>query len=252
MFGENVISGPGYTVQVPPGFVVAGGVPAAGIYQLMPPGVSPSDVQALLQIRPVQEFEVQPLIQNLYTFENPMVAQSSAANLGLVWVLGMLPMRQMAMPQGQTYIREFDAMNAFGFRLRVMALVMIGPQSAVEVVVMMNLFRWTAFVGPCLSFLGQIQLQGAGQPSDQQVAQQSSQLQAVVDPNHENQIEYQLVTPGHAPVALTSLPTIVGGTVIINVDNSIKTGNINGTGIALGQHSTATVTQDNAATAAGD
>jgi hypothetical protein len=36
------------------------------------------------------------------------------------------------------------------------------------------------------------------------------------------------------------------------VDNSIKTGNINGTGIALGQHSTATVTQDNAATAAGD
>jgi hypothetical protein len=209
-------------------------------------------VQALLQIRPVQEFEVQPLIQNLYTFESPMVAQSSAANLGLTCVLGMLPMRQMAMPQGQTYIREFDAMNAFGFRLRVMALVMIGPQSAVEVVVMMNLFRWTAFVGPCLSFLGQIQLQGAGQPSDQQVAQQSSQLQAVVDPNHENQIEYQLVTPGHAPVALTSLPTIVGGTVIINVDNSIKTGNINGTGIALGQHSTATVTQDNAATAAGD
>jgi len=45
-------------------------------------------------------------------------------------------------------------------------------------------------------------------------------------------------------VPLTALPTCVGGTVIIHVDTLIQTGNINGTGIAVGTHSTATVKQD--------
>jgi hypothetical protein len=149
----------------------------------------------------------------------------------------VLPIRQMPMPQGQTTIREFDAMNPLGMQLRVMVLVMVGPQSAVEVVVMMNLYRWAEFVGPCLAFVGQINLQG-GPP------QQPAQLQAVVDQNQKDQIEYQLVSPDHAPVPLTALPTCVGGTVIIHVDTLIQTGNINGTGIAVGTHSTATVKQD--------
>ncbi len=237
MFGENTIAGPGYSVQVPPGFTFAGGMPAMGVYRLMPPGVSQFDVEALLQIRPVQAFDLQALLQHLYTFDNPIVAQMNAANLGLCQVLGVLPIRQMPMPQGQTTIREFDAMNPLGMQLRVMVLVMVGPQSAVEIVVMMNLYRWTEFVGPCLQFVGQIDLQGVS-------PQQPAQLQAVVDQNQKNQIEYQLVSPDHAPVPLTALPTCVGGTVIIHVDTLIQTGNINGTGIAVGTHSTATVKQD--------
>ena len=194
-------------------------------------------MEALLQIRPVQAFDLQALLQHLYTFDNPIVAQMNAANLGLCQVLGVLPIRQMPMPQGQTTIREFDAMNPLGMQLRVMVLVMVGPQSAVEIVVMMNLYRWTEFVGPCLQFVGQIDLQGVS-------PQQPAQLQAVVDQNQKNQIEYQLVSPDHAPVPLTALPTCVGGTVIIHVDTLIQTGNINGTGIAVGTHSTATVKQD--------
>jgi hypothetical protein len=243
MFGENTIAGPGYSVQVPPGFTFAGGMPEMGVYRLMPPGVSPFDVEALLQIRPVEAFDLQPLLQHLYTLDNPIVAQMSAANLGLCQVLGVLPMRQMPMPQGQTSIREFDAMNPFGMQLRVMVLVMVGPQSAVEVVVMMNLYRWTEFVGPCLQFVGQINLQGMPQQ------QQPAQLQAVVDQNQKDQIEYQLVSPNHAPVPLTALPTCVAGTVIIHVDTLIQTGNINGTGIAVGTHSTATVQPQDAAPA---
>jgi len=185
----------------------------------------------------VQAFDLQALLQHLYTFDNPIVAQMNAANLGLCQVLGVLPIRQMPMPQGQTTIREFDAMNPLGMQLRVMVLVMVGPQSAVEIVVMMNLYRWTEFVGPCLQFVGQIDLQGVS-------PQQPAQLQAVVDQNQKNQIEYQLVSPDHAPVPLTALPTCVGGTVIIHVDTLIQTGNINGTGIAVGTHSTATVKQD--------
>jgi hypothetical protein len=237
MFGENTIAGPGYTAQVPPGFTFAGGMPALGVYRLMPPGVSQFDVEALLQIRPVQAFDLQALLQHLYTFDNPIVAQMNAANLGLSQVLGVLPMREMPMPQGQTSIREFDAMNPLGMQLRVMVLVMRGPQSAVEVVVMMNLYRWTEFVGPCLQFVGQINLQGVP-------PQQPAQLQAVVDQNQKGQIEYQLVSPDHTPIPLTALPTCVGGTVIIHVDTLIQTGNINGTGIAVGTHSTATVKQD--------
>jgi hypothetical protein len=234
MFGENTIAGPGYSVQVPPGFTFAGGMPALGVYRLMPPGVSPFDVEALLQIRSVEAFDLQPLLQHLYTLDNPIVAQTSAANLGLCQVLGVLPVRQVAMPQGQTSIREFDAMNPLGLPLRVMVLVMVGPQSAVEVVVMMNLYRWMEFVGPCLAFVGQINLQGMP-------PQQPAHLQAVVDQNQKDQIEYQLVSPDHAPIPLTAFPTSVAGTVIIHVDTLIQTGNINGTGIAVGPHSTATV-----------
>lgn len=241
MFGQNTIAGPGYTAQVPPGFTFAGGMPAMGVYRLIPPGVSPFNIEALLQIRGVQPFELQGLMQNLYAFDNPMVAQINAVNLGLTRVLGVLPVRNEPMPQGQTSIREFDAMNFRGMPLRVMVLVMCGPQSAVEVVVMMNLYRWTEFVAPCLAFVAQISLQG--------VPQQPAQLKAVVDQNRTDQIEYQLVSPNHAPVPLTALPTSVGGTVIIHVDTLIQTGDINGTGIAVGTHSTAAVKQQNAAPA---
>ena len=242
MFGQNTIAGPGYTAEVPPGFTFAGGMPAMGVYHLLPPGVSPFDVQALLQIRSVQPFDLPGLIQNLCNFENPMVAQMNAANLGMAQVLGILPLREIPLPQGQGVLREFDAKNFAGMPLRVMVLLIRGPFSAVEVVVAMNLYRWTEFVGPCLAFVGQISLQG--------VPRQPTQLQAVLDQNHTNQIEYQLVTPNHAPVPLTALPTMVGGTVIIHVDTLIQTGNINGTGIAIGTHSTATVTQQNATPAA--
>jgi hypothetical protein len=237
MFGANTIAGPGYTAQIPPGFTIAGGLPAMGVYRLFPPGVSQFDIEAMLQIRSVAPFDLQTLLQNLYTFENPMVAQMNAANLGLSYVLGILPMRAIPMPQGQTAIREFDAMSFSGMPVRVMVLVIRGPQSAVEVVVMMNLYRWTEFVGPCLQFVGQVSLQGS-------LPQQPTQLQAVVDQNQKDQIEYQLVSPNHAPIPLTALPTSVGGTVIIHVDTLIQTGNINGTGIAIGAHSTATVDQD--------
>lgn len=236
MFPDNMISGQGYAVQVPAGFTFAGGMPAMGIYHLMPPGVSPLNIEAMLQIRPVQPFELAALLQNVYSFENPMVAQMNAMNLGLTTVLGMLPMRQVQMPQGLTHIREFDAINVRGIPVRVMVLVMVGPQSAVEVVVVMSLYRWMNFIAPCLDFVGHISLAGAPQTD--------TQLQAVVDENHTEQIEYQMIPQGGKPIPFTALPTSVNGTVIIHVDTLIQTGDINGTGIAVGAHSTAAVTGD--------
>jgi hypothetical protein len=238
MLAGNTISGPGYSVQLPPGFTLAQGVPVAGVYRLLPPGVSPFDIEALLQIRPVQAFELPALLQNVYAFENPAVAQFNAQNLGMAGVLGILPVRQVQMPQGLTHIREFDAVNFAGVPVRVMVLVMIGAQSAVEVVVVMNLYRWAEFVAPCLDFVGRISLGG--------VPQAAPQLLAVVDQKRQDQIEYQLVGPNQAPIPLTALPTNVGGTTIIHVDTLIQTGDINGTGIAVGTHSTAVVKPEKA------
>jgi len=238
MAAGNTFSGPGYSVDLPPGFTLAQSLPIAGAYRFFPPGVSALNIEALLQIRPVQAFELQALIQNLYSFENPMVAQYNAMNLGLAGVLGILPVRQVQMPQGLTHIREFDAVNFVGVPLRVMVFVMISPQAAVEVIVLLNLYRWTAFVASCLDFVGRISLGG--------VPQAAPQLLAVVDETRKDQIEYQFVGPNQQPIPVTALPTNVGGTMIINVGTLIQTGDINGTGIAVGTHSTATVKADKA------
>jgi hypothetical protein len=234
MFAPNTISGPGYSAPLPPGFTLAGGFPALGVYRLLPPGATPYNIDALLQIRPVQPGDLQALLQNVYSMDNPMMALAQVASLGLTNVLGVLPVRQVQMPQGLTHIREFNALNLYQMPLRIMEIVMIGTQSAVEVLVLMSLYRWMDFVAPCLDFVGRISLGG--------VPQAAPQIRAVVDQNRQDQIEYQLVSPDHAPVPLTALPTSFGGTTIIHVDTLIQTGNINGTGIAVGTHSTAAVT----------
>jgi hypothetical protein len=238
MSGESAIVGPGYSVQLPPGFTVAVSIPLAGVYRLLPPGVTPFDIQAGIQIRPVDAVSLPVLLQNLYAMENPMVGFANAANLGLANVLGMLPVRQVQMPQGLTHIREFDGVTMLGFPVRVMVLVIQGAQSSVEVVVMVNLYRWMEFIGPCLDFVGRINLGG--------IPQAPPKLQALVDKNRKDQIEYQLVPPNQQPIPLTALPTSVGGTTIIHVDTLIQTGNINGTGIAVGTQSTASVRTENA------
>ena len=239
MFGPQVnqtssISGPGYWAPMPPGFTVAAGNPAMGVYRLFPPGASAYDIQALVQIRPVMAFELPMLLANLNGFDNPTVAFMNAANLGLVRVLAVVPVRQMQMPQGITHIREFDAVALTGLPVRVMVLVMQNIAAAVEVVVMMGLYRWTEFVAPCLDFVARINLGGVAAPVPQ--------LQAVFDENRKEQIEYRLVSPNHEPIPLTALPTNVGGVTIIHIDTLIHTGDINGTGIAIGAHSVATVT----------
>jgi hypothetical protein len=114
-----------------------------------------------------------------------------------------------------------------------MVIVIEGAQAAVEIVVMMNLYRWTEFAAPCLSIVGQVTLAGT--------APAATQVQAVVDEQRQDQIEYQMVSPGRPPVPLTALPTNVGGTTVINIGTLVETGDINGTGIAIGSHTVSKV-----------
>lgn len=186
-----------------------------------------------MQIRAVQPFELGPLLQNIYAFENPMVMQSNAAGLGIMNVTGMMPVRQEQFPQGKGHIREFEGITMMGFPVRVMEVVIEGGQAAVELLVMMNLYRWTEFAAPCLSLIAQLTLAGSATPQ--------AQVQAVVDEQRQDQVEYQMVTPGRQPVPLTALPTNVGGTTIIHIDTLVETGDINGTGIAIGSHTVSKV-----------
>jgi hypothetical protein len=233
---SGMLAGPGYTLALPPGFTVVESAPPLGVYRLLPPGSTPFERPAQVQIRPVPGFELGTLLQNLYGFENPWVAQMNAAGLGLMSVTGMLPARQTPLPQGVGHIREFEGITIVGFPVRVMVIVIVGAQAAVEIVLMMNLFRWTEFAAPCLSIVGQVTLAGT--------ASAPSQLQAVVDEQRQDQIEYQMVSPGQQPVSLTALPTSVGGTTVINIGTLVETGDINGTGIAIGSHTVSKVTSD--------
>lgn len=230
---SGMLAGPGYTLALAPGFTVVESMPAMGMYRILPPGSGLLDRPAQVQIRTVQLFELQQLLQNVYGFDNPMVAQMNATGLGMVSVTGMLPVRQVSLPQGAGHIREFEGLTMRGLPVRVMEIVIVGQQTAVELVVMMNLFRWTEFAAPCLSLIAQLTLAGA--------APAPAKLQALIDQNRPDQVEYQMVTPGQQPVPLTALPTSVQGTTVINYGTIVETGNINGTGIAIGSHTVSKV-----------
>jgi hypothetical protein len=230
---SGVLTGPGYTLALPPGFTVVESMPPLGVYHVLPPGSTPFDRQAQVQIRAVQPFELPMLLQNVYSFENPMVMQSNAAGLGIMSVTGMMPVRQEQFPQGRGHIREFEGITVMGFPVRVMEVVVEGPMAAVEVLVMMNLYRWMEFAGPCLSLIAQLTLAGAAAPH--------AEVQAVVDEHRTDQVELQMVMAGGETVPLTALPTSVQGNVIVNIGTVVKTGDINGTGIAIGSHTIAKV-----------
>jgi len=228
-----MLAGPGYTLALAPGFTIAESMPAMGIYRILPPGSAPFDRPAQVQIRAVPPFELGTLLQNVYGADNPMVAQMNAVNLGMVSVTGMLPVRQVQLPQGIGHIREFEGLTIVGLPVRVTEIVIVGQQAAVELVVMMNLFRWTEFAAPCLSLIAQLTLAGT--------APAPARLQALMDQNRQDQVEYQMVTPGQQPVPLTALPTSVQGMTVINYGTIVETGNINGTGIAIGSHTVSKV-----------
>lgn len=62
----------------------------------------------------------------------------------------------------------------------------------------------------------------------------------MVDEQRQDQVEYQIVTKDQT-VPLTALPTNVQGTTVINYGTIVETGNINGTGIAIGSHTVSKV-----------
>lgn len=232
---SDILSGPGYWARVPPSFTVMPLHPM-GVYMLVPPGSHPPPLSpGLVIIDPVHPMAVNPLLHNIYNLENPYLALMNARSLGLANILGVAPARQTMLPGGITHIREFDAVSFSTQPVRAMVLAIVGPQATVKVLVVLNLYRWAEFIGPCLQLVSSISLSGT--PS------LPAHLQAVVDEWHRDQVEFRVVTQNNQAFPLTTLPTVYGNVTIINIDESIKAGNVNGTGIVIGRHSTTTVTK---------
>ncbi len=233
MFGPQFLQGPGYSVQLPPGFQVMLN-PFPGHYVMLPPGSDTFTVPAIQTIRPVAAFEKSALLQQLVNFENPMVAMANLPNLGLSSVLSIAPLRREAMADRTIHTREFDALTIRQIPARIIIMVVESAQACVEVLIMLDLRRWTEFVGPCLQLLAGLALAGStpGEPRE---------VRAVIDRSRPDQVEYEMVNPDNSVTPLTSLPTVVGNLTVYNIDNSIRAGDIHGTGIVLGQHSLAGV-----------
>jgi hypothetical protein len=231
---DQTLTGQGFTVALPYGFNVLWHEPLSGSYWLLPPGSSHYDIPAIIQIRPVKPQDLPFLLQNLYQLHaNPYVAMANAANLGLSNILSIAPVRSIQMYQGTANIRELDAITIRGFPARVMVIILQGTITTVEVVIMMNLYRWVEFIQSCLVFVSAISL--SNQPPI------PSQIQAVIDPLYPNNIEYQLINPDQTTTPFTKLPAVVYNNCVVNINHSIKVGDVNGTGIIIGHHSIAEV-----------
>jgi hypothetical protein len=246
----STISGPGFTARVPQGFTVVPPHPMAAYqmqmaamfgmpvplqsYLLVPPGSNPPPLSpALVILEELHPQAVPMFMQNLYGLEHPFVAMMNAASLGIQQIIATAPARQVPLPSGAAHIREFDglSMPPMNQPIRFMVFAIQGMHSTVKVVIGINLYRWVEFIGPCLELVGGINLSG-GQPIETKVL-------AVVDKNRDDQIEMNIVHPDNTRVPVSAFPTVVYGNVVVNVhDSSTHVGGyIQGTGIAVGQHS---------------
>ena len=63
----------------------------------------------------------------------------------LLSVLRITPLRQTTLNGVMTLVREFDALSINGQPIRMSAMLLQGPSSAVQCVVGISLYRWVEF-----------------------------------------------------------------------------------------------------------
>lgn len=231
---SNTLSGPGYSAQMPPGFMSTPTDPISGGSIAWPPGSTPPpNSPALIWLLPIMPFRLPMLLQNYYNFDNPMVATFNAQSLGLMSVFRIAPLRQTTLNGAMTLVREFDALSMNGEPKRMSAMLLQGPTSALQCVVGISLFRWVEFTGPTLQFVANIQMSGT------YVA--PGQVRTMIDKNNLNRVEMQLVNADSSVVApIMTLPTTVDGTKIFEIHveagGSISFGDVKGTNVQIGDH----------------
>jgi hypothetical protein len=173
------------------------------------------------------------LVQHYYNFDNPMVAAYNAQSLGLMSVTRITPLRQTTLNGVTTLVREFDALSMDGTPIRMSAMLLQGPSSAVQCVVGISLYRWVEFAGPTLQFVANLQLDGTSTTP--------GEVRTLIDKNNLNHVEMQLVNADTSAVApIMSLPTTVGQSQVFEIHvetgGSISFGDVKGTNVQIGDH----------------
>lgn len=231
----QVLSGPGFSVELPPGFGAMPPNPMNGSCFAWPPGSwGPVNSPALVWLLPLLPFQVAGLQQHYRNFDNPWVAMQNAQSLGLASVLAVAPIRETSLNGASALIREFDALSMNGQPVRMSAMLLCGPSSSVQCIVGINLYRWVEFAGPTLQFVSKLQLTG--------VAAARGEVRTVIDRQDLSRVEMQVVNPDRTVAPIMSMPTSVGGTQVFHIHveagGAIKFGDVQGTNVQFGDHNT--------------
>lgn len=231
---SNTLNGYGYSVQMPPGFMSTPLDPISGGGFAWPPGSTPPpNSLALVWLLPIMPAYLPGLIQHYYNFDNPMIANFNAQSLGLMSVTRIAPLRQTTLNGASALMREFDAMSINGQPIRMSALLLQGPYSALQCIAGVNLYRWVEFAGPTLQFVANVQMNGTYATP--------SQVRTLIDKNNLNHVEMQVVNADQSQVTpIMNLPTSVGGAQVFEIHvqagGTISFGDVKGTNVQIGDH----------------
>lgn len=243
----QTVQGPGYAAELPPGFGASPPNPMNGGSFVWPPGSwGPPNSVALIWLLPIMPMQVAFLEQHYRQFDNPLVALQNAHSLGLASVLAVAPLRETTLNGASTLVREFDALSLNNQPVRMSAMLLRGPHSALQCIVGINMYRWVEFAGPALHFVGKLRLSGA--------VLASGEVRTIVDRQDLSRVEMQVVNADRSVAPIMSMPTSVGGTQVfhIHVESGgvIRFGDVQGTNVQIGNHNTTNALGPSAAAAA--
>lgn len=250
---DQVIRGFNFTATLPAGFTVVPpnpmmqysamvarmrGVPQPlSMFMLLPPGSQLSQfTPAIVAVEEIDPVTSQVVLMGLQNLESPDVAWGLAQSLQVQYVFNFAPMRQIPLQNGTALGREFDAVGLPPFNVAIHALILLiqGPASTVKVMVLVQTQRWSEFLAPCLQFVGGINVSGG--------MSMPASVIALADPNHPDQMQLNIVNPRtNQQTPVMSVPAGAVYNVVIHMDDHSTTvnGNIQGAGIAVGEHSLA-------------
>jgi hypothetical protein len=245
------MDGPGYSIRVPAQFELLIHDPQMGraafklqpdfarsfqglageIMGLLTGGRTPGadDTGAIVSVQPLTAADIPRVIQQQTLWTNPEFSGPAGAGIGLPRITAVGPVRREHRLGDTLYLRDLEGYNLVGTHLRLTHYIVQGRSAGVEGFILIGLAVWPKYVGSCLQLIGGIDVSGG--------AVGPATLQAVVDRARPDQIEYRFENRDGSTTALTTFPTVVHNHYVINVDQSIKAGNISGTGVVVGHHS---------------
>lgn len=248
---DYVMNGPGYTIRVPGQFELMYHDPQMGraAFKLQPdfarsleglatefigfltgaPTPGAQDTGAIVSIHPLQSSQIAEAVHEQTLWNNPQFAGPAGAGIGLPRITIVGPVRRAKRLVDTIHCRELEGYNLVGQHLHLMHYVVEGRNAGAEGFILIGLSVWPKYLASCLQLVGGIDVSGG-------VAGQAT-LQAVIDRSRPDQIEYRFSNPDGSNTPLTAMPTVVENHYVINIDQSVKTGNITGTGVVVGHHS---------------
>ncbi|HYK38074.1 MAG TPA: hypothetical protein VEV40_19095 [Alloacidobacterium sp.] len=207
------------------------------MYLLLPPGSQLSQfTPAIVTVEEIDPMTSQVVLMGMQNLESPDVAWGLAQSLQVQYVFNFAPMRQIPLQTGTALGREFDAVGPPPFNVAIHLLVLLiqGPVSTVKVMVMVQTQRWSEFLAPCLQFVGGINVSGG--------TSMPASVVALADPNHPDQLQLNIINPKtkeQTPVMSVPAGAVYNVTIHMDDHSTTVNGNIQGAGIAVGEHSLA-------------